>query len=673
MKKYSFLIFFLNVLSLWAYEGKYTNVRLNDVQPKGWIQYYLNTQKLGLTGNLDTLSYPFNSGGWIGKLQKKTVKNGTVVPNWIPYEQTGYYYDGVLRCGILLKDSVLINKAYNQYYGAIKKAGPSGVILSELAGIERSRWPHAVFFRGYMAAYESYGDPVILESLENHYKNDTVYYDGRDICNIEQLLWLYQQTGKKEYLKKSESIFLDYCNKSNSASDVTLANLASDERLETHAVTFHEMLKLPILLYCYTGNQHYLDAARKGFRKLDQFHMMADGVPSSEEGLSEKDGLAAHEACNISDYSWACTYMLKATGEVEWADKIERAVLNAGLSSVTKDFDAHQYYSSCNQVVCGSGSSHAVTYGASRFAYRQYHRPPCCTGNINRFMPIYVGAQWLKGKNNTLVKALYGPGSYQHDVNGQIIVIEEKSVFPFTDNIELEINEGTAKFPLHIRVPSWAKNAEILLNDIPLKNVRNGSFFEINRMFTKGDRITLKFKKQAEYIKWVNNGMIVNYGPLLFSLPIKAKEEKYLLDSPKNGVSDTRSAGLDLYPDSKWNYILGVDGLDNSLLSVVHHPIENENIPWVQEKAPIQIIVPMHEDKTWRPFYREYTDEWTNEVKMSLMTPPVPSRGAMIIALRRSKPEGITLVPYAYTYLKMTVFPFWAETEISPEIIAADE
>ncbi|MEA2068732.1 MAG: glycoside hydrolase family 127 protein [Verrucomicrobiota bacterium] len=496
----------------------FENIPLNRISPEGWQRSFLQKQRDGLTGHLDETCEPFSRGGWAAStadwkppFYKRQNGAGHDVLCWEPFEQTGYYYDGAIRCGLLLNDPFLIDKAETQIYGSIKNAeARGGVIHADIP----DRWPHVTFFRAFMADYEATQDPRILDALRRHYANDTFSLAGaRSIFNVEQLLWLYQQTGKSEYRDRAKALYDAQSFRKRARMVNRFEDLASDERQDVHGVTFHEALKLPIMLYMATGEQKYLDAARNGYRKLDQFHMLADGVPSSEEGLSGKTSLSCHETCDITDYIWATSYMLKATGETEWADKIERAALNAGMIAATKDFDAHVYLSSLNQVVCNIGSCSSPISNPVWNAYAQRQMPWCCTGNITRFFPIYAGLQWLKGKDGALVKALYGPGSCVHDVNGTQVTLREESGFPFSDTIKLIVTKGEASFPLRLRIPSWAVNPSVQVNGKQQDGVTAGRFFTVNGTHRAGDVVTLQFPMEARVKPWEMNGVVVDYGP----------------------------------------------------------------------------------------------------------------------------------------------------------------
>ena len=654
----------------------FQNVPLNQITPEGWQKNFLIKQRDGLTGHLDTLCEPFNQGGWLGDksglkapFYKRTNSKGVDVLCWEPFEQTGYYYDGVLRAGLLLQDDFLVKKANEQIYGTIAQASPQGVMADAVP----DRWPHVVFFRSFMAAYEATRDKKVLEALEKHYANDSFSLAGaRNILNIEQLLWLYRQTGKKEYLERPVKLYEAMASRKSDRLVNKFDDLRSDERQDIHGVTFLEMLKLPVLLYMATGETRYLDAARNGYRKLDKFHMLANGITSSEEGLSDKRATSAYETCDISDYAWTTGYMLQATGEVEWADRIERDILNAGMASVTQDFETHNYFAAMNQVVSAIGSCTSPIMGqaggASNMAYAQRQMPFCCTGNVNRFFPIYVGLQWLVGKDGALVKTLYGPSSFVHKIGDKTIKLREESAFPFSETVTIKVDEGKATFPLQFRIPTWAKKPKVAVNGVEQIGVESGKFFTVSGEHKAGDTITLTFPKEVRVREWEMNGAVVDYGPLLFSLPIPAKVEKELLsDWLWSGTpADSKDLfGYNMFPDGKWKYVLALDYSNNHMARVISNPKADPNNPWDPKNPFLSIQMVGLEMPPWAMHYQEYKPHGNKPKQMAPITPPLPPRGSMIMVYQMcEKPEVITLVPYGSTTLRLTVFPFWDVRDI---------
>ena len=635
------------------------NVSLRSIHPEGWLRTMLINQRNHLTGYLDTIAYPFTHGGW-GTEPFYYMKNGERKVTWEPYEQTAYYLDGVIRCGYLLDDDFLIRKGTRAIYGSIKTASPEGMIAPELHNERGARWPHSIFFRAWMAEYEATTNPAIIEGMERHYLNDTVQYRWRDLCNAEAMTWLYRKTGNKQLYDKIVSLYEALIPEND-------GDYASDKKQEIHGVTYLEMLKVPLMYYTITGDKQALDAVRNGFAKIDKWHLLPDGVNSSEEALSGNSSTNTHETCDIVDYSWTCSYMLKLTRETQWADRIERAIFNAGLGAITKNFDAHQYQSCPNQVFCDDHSSLVAAYDGSRMAYRQFHKPPCCTGNVNRMFPIYVGSQWMTD-GKALYKTLYGPGSVTHRIGDSEIVIEERSVYPYSDTVVLKVVSGQGDFPLYVRIPGWCRTPAVAVNGTAVPGVGSGSFVCIDRSFAPGDSIVLSLPKEAEFLKWNGfDAMVVNYGPLLFALNVEAETTRanYSLEAPY----DMPFMGYRMNPASQWNYFLCVNGEDNSLIRVIKEPIDHPENPWVESPQPLRLRVPMERDYSWRTTYFR---SGTSPEEYYPLTPALPTRGAMMFSTRRLKPREVDLVPYGSTQLRISMFPYWQKKNIDPGALAAE-
>ena len=92
--------------------AKFRETPLRGIQPEGWLRVYLETQRNGLTGHLEVGQWPFDTDGWAGPGPIEVTKYGG--QSWIPYESTAYITDAMVRCGHLLNDSFLVQKAMNQ-------------------------------------------------------------------------------------------------------------------------------------------------------------------------------------------------------------------------------------------------------------------------------------------------------------------------------------------------------------------------------------------------------------------------------------------------------------------------------------------------------------------------------------------------------------------------------
>ena len=148
-----------------------------------------------------------------------------------------------------------------------------------------------------------------------------------------------------------------------------------------------------------------------GYEKLDQQALLADGLHSCSEHIRGKTARDMHETCDITDHTWALAYLLQATGDARYADRIEQVIFNALPGSITKDFRALQYFSCPNQVVATSTSNHNLFMrGLNWMSYRPDHEVQCCPGNLHRAMPNFISKMWMRTADGGIAAALYGPG-----------------------------------------------------------------------------------------------------------------------------------------------------------------------------------------------------------------------------------------------------------------------
>ncbi len=651
--------------------GQFYQQDISDIAPEGWLKTWMNKQAKGLCGNIEASGYPYNTQGWADYELK--FRNGEA---WWPFEQTGYWVDGALRCGYLSKDEALRDRALKQVNYVLTHASEDGYIgppqLRTGSDIHNNYWPFAVFFRAVMAHYDVTKDPAILDALTKHFMaTSDKYASGRNALNIETIVWLYARTGNPAVLKTAQSAFekaMCWEDKlSNPYIDGSVIGMLSDVPPLTHGVSYNEGWKIPVIVYSVTGNEKYLKASINAVRKMDKFHMLASGAPSCEEFLRGKDELAMTETCNVSDYTWSLGYLLMATGQAEWADKIEKAVFNAGMGCIKKDFKAHQYFSSANQFICDSKSvNRPMCRGTNYMAYRASHSTECCTGNVMRFLPNYIARMWLRDKQNNPVAAFYGPSMLTTEINGQKVVITEKTSYPFSDVIDFNIDAAQeTQFTLHLRIPYWCFKAELMVNGEKVNvDLERGTFFKLDRMFKKGDVVTLKLPANLELDYRDRGGVAVKRGSLVFSMPIKEQWKSLPVDEH----STEAFPHWEVYPAGDWNYASNVNEENIWGLTVKYNEVGDD--PWASDKPAMEIEVPARKVRDWNLTVNDKVlvpkDPYVQRDKRQYSTwdwgpfkstPPLPD--PYTLENRLEPPvESIKLVPYGCTHLRMTVLPY---------------
>ena len=630
--------------------AKLEELSLSRLQVGGWMKRYLELQKNGLTGHLEVAGYPFDRIGW-DRSPSDTTDSGN--PGWWAYEQTAYWLDGKERVGQLLGDRKLREDAKKSYAYTITHADENGFLgprqLKHSDGW--NRWPHVVFFRALMARHQATGDTRIPEIITRHYLGTPQdYRNFRDVLNVEIMLWAYLQNGNKELLALAEKSFVDY-NAQCKDDNCQKAHL-SNKKAYAHGVTYNETAKLGALLYICTGKKEYLTPTLKAYRKIDRFHMLPDGLHCSNEFLLDNDTMQTHETCDVADYTWALGYVLMATGKGEYADKIERCVLNAGIGSVTEDFKALQYFSCVNQLVLDRHSNHSDFFkGDSWMSYRPNPGTECCAGNVNRFFPIYCGKMYLK-KGRSLSAVFYGESTIKFGG----VCIEQHTNYPFEDTVRFVFRTNKPRsVDFRVRIPAWCQAPVIKINGEAIEVTAKNGFASLKRVYSEGDTIVLELPAELKTVNWGKNGVFVERGPLLFTYGMYGDRQ---ID--KDDKKSTKAfPAYNIYPDKDWNYAL-VDG--EMTLS------RNEmcDTPWSIAHAPMTVTVKARKVNNWtllhtdtiRAVHNLYERPWKMETKKGdfLFTPPLPTDD-FIKENGLDEEETITLVPYACAKVRLTVFP----------------
>lgn len=603
-------------------------VSISEITPKGWLEEWLIRQRNGLGTHRAESGHPYNTGMWTTIIPKG--KN-PATKYWWAYEQTAYMIDGLYRCGLLLKDSALISfgKANIDYVLAHPRS--NGRLGPDCLG--DNQWALSIFIRALMADYSETKDPKILQALTNHFWALPDKLVNRQTCIIESMCWTYQHTGDSRLLEKAQQIWKTF-NEHPANKNYRHACMIAGGSIKDHGVTVAEVGKQPVFLYNITGNIDYLNASIGFFEGVRKRHELVDGIPSAYEFLGGKKPEELHEVCDISDFTWSYGNLLLTTGEAKWGDRIEKAVFNAGMGAISKDFKSHQYFSAPNQLMATQNSSIATRYGEeakSRQAYRPGFDTECCSGNVHRIIPNYAARLWMKDKDNGIVSAMYAPSVLHTTLPNKVqVTIEEVTNYPFSDTILFRMNPSSpVSFPFIMRIPEWCKDASVQVNGKKISTPKAGSFFTIERMFNAGDEIKLILPMSVRTEISEYNGVSIHRGPLLFSLFIQEDAVK-ITNQEKTSES---FPAYDIKPASVWNYAFN----EKMLQQIKVQEKKVKGFPWDTGNSPI--ILKM---KGFR------VPEW----QATTTTPPLPEKGFKV-----SKAENVEMVPTGSTRIRMCVFP----------------
>ena len=626
------------------YHGRFREVAPGAVRPRGHLAEFLRRQLDGLAGHYRETGYPFDTEMWegISRIRFREIEyDGREMPppasnSWWPYEQVSYLIDGLTRLGLITGDRACLD-LYRRNARAFFSRRTGDRLGLVNYGLD-SEWPFAVFFRAIQAYRDAAGTDEFDESalLQAHYRAMSVEELGRDTrnaANIEGMLRTAVWRDDPALVEKAVAVAreLDRASARREWDEgLSFARMADPrDRLSLHGVTLSEAIKLPVLLYLYTGDRSFLDLAENALRRILGFHEQIPGLPSSNEYGQGKDPLQGYESCVITDFSWSLGYFLAATGKAEYADRIEKIVFNALPGSITKDFCCLQYLSSPNQVVATPFSNHSLfCFGLAPLRqYRPIHFAQCCPGNIHRAMPNFVCRMWmLDAADGGPAAVLYGPSEFAFTAGGRPIRLIEETEYPFDEKIAFRIEtDGPAEFTLRLRIPRWCREPRLAVNGSPVPLVPDDSgFAPIRRRWQPGDLAELTLPMEIR-VNSDRQWRWVERGPLVWSLPVPANEKR---------ESDSRFAPRSLTPAGEWTFALP----DHPEFVLRRDSDAAGSYPF--DRPPVSLSL------------RAKHVSGFDELADGRYTPEVP------LFYRVTSPEHeISLVPYGATLLRITAFP----------------
>lgn len=641
-----------------AYSGALRALPPGAVRPEGWLRGYLEKQASQLGSKLPQVSLPFTRAYWAEEQEGES---------WAPWEQKGYWIDGATRLALVLQDEDLLAQARKPIEYTLSHVDTEGYLGPEFFQDPKGdfhRWPHTVFFRALAAFSDAHSGPrgvagnQIAEAMQRHYLSDDASYGTpiRNITNIEGILWCYEKTGDPHLLTLAENAWREYAKVAADPihGDLSALRVFAATPINAHGVTYIEIAKLPAILYMYTGKDEYLKFALAAQRRIFDHHMLIDGIPSTSEYYQTVTSLDSHETCDIADHTWSWGYLLLATGDAMWADRVERACFNAGPGAIKKDWKALQYFSCPNQFLATLDSDHNwPIYKEHGGRYMAYQPNPgqntaCCGGNVHRIFPNYVIRMWMKSNNGGLAAVFYGPSKVTATVgpNNQRVEIVQTTNYPFDEQIHFKIHSSQAVlFPLSLRIPGWCNAPRLTVNGATVAVSRTPQgFVVLHRNFNTGDVITLTLPMKVAVTRWPQDGIGVERGPLVYSLPIK---EKWTTKVEPN-YTTPEFPSWEAMPHSAWNYGLAVDTANlEREVEVKVRPVVSDQLvdPW--ETPPITMTVPARKIEDW--------ELQTNpENTAQNFTPCLPDLSTSNVS---GDVEQISLVPYGSTQLRVTIFP----------------
>lgn len=606
---------------------KYRRLTARQIRPQGWLKRQLEIQARGLSGHLDLVWPDIRESRWIGG-----DKDG--------WERVPYWLDGFIPLAFLLDDEELKGRA-KRYVDAILAGQDEDGWICPCTEQERGGydvWPAFLICKVLVLYEECTGDERIEEAVYRAMKQLLSHISVHTLFDwaaarwyecLIPLWWLYERRPREwmqdlAVLLEAEGI--DY-EKLYDRFDFARPGVNRYWTQINHVVNTAMALKSRALMSRMTGEDPDAFALHM-YRTLMKHNSMVTGHFTGDECLSGDGATQGSECCSVAEAMYSYEVLLAQSGNGFWGDLLEKEAFNSLPATTTADMWAHQYVQMTNQISARKYPEESIPFNSNNGEANMFGLEPhfgCCTANFNQAWPKFVLSSIMECDQGLAVNLLT-PFSAQTVREGKRINVRVRSEYPFRDDAVLEVTADEAvELEISVRIPGFVKSASV-----DGEKARPGSYFVIRRRWEGTVRLPITLNMEGELVDRPGGGKAYVRGPLVFSLPVRAKVRRleYVRDG---GERKFPYCDYEMLPDSPWNYGFCSQSFESEFGEIGEYPFSPENPPL---RIKTRMVPVAWEEKDG-------------------ICGAVPEQAAAL-----GEPQEIFLQPYGCTDLRMTEMPF---------------
>ncbi|WP_194421582.1 beta-L-arabinofuranosidase domain-containing protein [Microbacterium abyssi] len=629
---------------------------LGQLRPTGWLRARLESQLSGMGGTLDEFWPDVRDSAWIGGSAE----------GW---ERGPYWLDAMVPLAFLTGDARLIQKVErwidhilehqteDGWIGPID-GDPSDLHHADFGGFDV--WPRMIALKALLQYESATGDERIVpaalrlvERIRQVLTRHPLHEWGRvrwaDL--VVSILALYERTTDPSLLEVAELVRsqgyawdryaqdFPYREKVTDAvlhgfRDASAGVWMNDDFLVTHGVNIAMGLKAMPVWWRVSGDPQLREAFSSMLEQLDRYHGQATGVFTSDEHLAGLNPSQGTETCTVVEYMFSLETALETWGlDEDVADRLERVAFNALPASARSDERGHQYDQQANQVICHVTEDRVYTNnGPESNTFGLAPHFGCCTANRHQGWSKFAARLWMRSDDGGLAALSYAPCEIDTVLGGIGIHVAVIGQYPFDDQVVIELAvDGEASFPLHLRIPAWARDAQIRIDaDDPISPAP-GSQLTLDRTWRGHHRITVAWDAEVEAHRRFGDAVTLTRGPIVFAAAVE-EDWRVIGGEPPH-------ESWEVLPAGDWNLALVRDGAASvPATELVRRP--NGAEPFTPEGAPLRL------EAVARP-----VAGWTLEHGAAA---PPPASPVQADGERRM----ITMLPYGAARLRVTEIPW---------------
>lgn len=314
-----------------------------------------------------------------------------------------------------------------------------------------------------------------------------------------------------------------------------------------NAANLCEGLRASALSAMLTGSGKHLAAPEKGLAHMNKSHAAVCGGITGDPLLAGAHPSRGVTAASLCELAASLETLLSCPAGEQAADQLETLLYNGVAAAFAPDLHSVQPIQQANQVRVDPGVRFPLSGdGENCFSLRD--SASLCA--LLAAWPRFAASQWLLSRDDGLYAAGYAPCQVRYRLAGAAVRLNVESRYPSSGSVRITmgLSESVA-FPLHLRIPSWAKGATAAVGGeiIP---AQAGTILTLNRQWSDGDELLLTLPMTAELLPGFHQAVSVARGPLRFAhVPSHDRKtgdngETTLAAREGFGVALCREAGL---------------------------------------------------------------------------------------------------------------------------------
>lgn len=280
------------------------------------------------------------------------------------------------------------------------------------------------------------------------------------------------------------------------------------------AANLCEGLRASALCAVITGSGKHLAAPEKGLARMNKSHGAVCGGITGDPLLAGAHPSRGVTAVSLCELAASLELLLSCPAGELAADQLDALMYNGVAAAFAPDLHSVQPIQQANQVRVSRDARFPLSGDTANLFSLEDSKTLCA---LLAAWPRFAASQWLLSRDDGLYAAGYAPCQVRYRLAGASVRLNVESRYPASGSVRITVGlSQSAAFPLHLRIPSWAKGATAAIEGeiIP---AQAGTILTINRQWNDGDELLLTLPMTTELLPGFHQAVSVARGPLRFA------------------------------------------------------------------------------------------------------------------------------------------------------------